>query len=135
MIYKTAYTRPISTNDTFLESSGKDLSILTYLGLISWVILTLHLKIGLIKLFEIYFLIKILKIHNCKISMKSCSYSKVSPISEDLVAIKVDTSAGAVLELGGQCYDGRRDAIDNFHSVGHVALCERDRTVGEEVNH
>ena len=60
--------------------------------------------------------------------MKSCSYSKVSPISEDLVAIKVDTSAGAVLELGGQCYDGRRDAIDNFHSVGHVALCERDRT-------
>ena len=60
--------------------------------------------------------------------MKSCSYSKVSPISEDLVAIKVDTSAGAVLKLGGQCYDGRRDAIDNFHSVGHVALCERDRS-------
>ena len=67
--------------------------------------------------------------------------SKVSPISEDLVAIKVDTSAGVALEPRGQRHDGRRDAIDNFHSVGHVALCERDRRElasergGEEVNH
>ena len=68
------------------------------------------------------------KFTTAKFLWKAAAIAKVSPISEDLVAIKVDTSAGAVLKLGGQCYDGRRDAIDNFHSVGHVALCERDRS-------
>ena len=43
---KTAYIIPISTNITFLESSGKDLSISTYMGLISGVILTLHSQVG-----------------------------------------------------------------------------------------
>ena len=38
-----------------------------------------------------------LKAHNCIITIRSSNFSKVSPISEDLVAIKVDTSAGAVL--------------------------------------
>ena len=41
------YTSPTSTYDTFLESLGQDLSNPTYKGLITGVISTPHLKIGL----------------------------------------------------------------------------------------
>ena len=44
---KTVFTT--STNDTFLESLGKDLPNPTYIGLICWVILTPKPNIGLTK--------------------------------------------------------------------------------------